>query len=159
MIWNLNYDLISQFQIGLKSLLRQGPEFYDDLVYKLKKIVGSNIFSAQFIKIISNKKKIGCNIYVMKQIHAWWPTQSRLATLLDFNCMPVDRTSDAMTVLTLKYLSINKMVGGLMLWLLSGSPRFICRISFALVFSFINCWVLIFLYLDLYVPGDDALIS
>ena len=25
------------------------PEFYGDLVYKLKKIVGSNIFSAQFI--------------------------------------------------------------------------------------------------------------
>ena len=47
--------LISKFQIGLKSLLRQGlskPEFYGDLVYKLKKIVGSNI-SAQFIKIIS----------------------------------------------------------------------------------------------------------
>ena len=26
------------------------PEFYGDLVYKLKKIVGSNNFSAQFIK-------------------------------------------------------------------------------------------------------------
>ena len=38
------YDLISKFQVGLKSLLRQGlsePEFYGDLVYKLKKIVGS----------------------------------------------------------------------------------------------------------------------
>ena len=36
------YDLISKFQVGLKSLLRQGlsePEFYGDLVYKLKKIV------------------------------------------------------------------------------------------------------------------------
>ena len=33
------YDLISKFQIGLKSLLHQGlsePEFYGDLVYKLK---------------------------------------------------------------------------------------------------------------------------
>ena len=33
------YDLISKFQIGLKSLLRKGlskPEFYGDLVYKLK---------------------------------------------------------------------------------------------------------------------------
>ena len=49
------YDLISKFQIGLKSFLCQGlsdPEFYGDLVYKLKKIVGSNNFSAQFIKII-----------------------------------------------------------------------------------------------------------
>ena len=37
------YDLISKFQVGLKSLLRQGlsePDFYGDLVYKLKKIVG-----------------------------------------------------------------------------------------------------------------------
>ena len=54
------YDLISKFQIGLKSLLRQGlsePDFYGDLVYKLKKIVGSNNFSAQFIKIISHYKK------------------------------------------------------------------------------------------------------
>ena len=41
------YDLISKFQVGLKSLLRQRlsePEFYGDLVYKLKKIVGSNNF-------------------------------------------------------------------------------------------------------------------
>ena len=47
------YDFISKFQFGLKSLLRQGilePAFYGDLVYlyKLKKIVGSNHFSAQF---------------------------------------------------------------------------------------------------------------
>ena len=41
------YDLISKFQVGHKSLLRQGlsePDFYGDLVYKLKKIVGSNNF-------------------------------------------------------------------------------------------------------------------
>ena len=51
------YDLISKFQVGLKSLLRQGlsePDFYGDLVHKLKKIVCSNNFSAQFIKIISH---------------------------------------------------------------------------------------------------------
>ena len=43
---------MSKFQIGLESLLRQRlseSEFYGDLVYKLKKIVGSNNFSAQFI--------------------------------------------------------------------------------------------------------------
>ena len=46
------YDLISKFQVGLKSLLHQGlseSDFYGDLVYKLKKIVGSSNFSAQFI--------------------------------------------------------------------------------------------------------------
>ena len=64
------YDLISKFQVGLKSLLRQGlsePDFYGDLVHKLKKIVGSNKFSAQFIKIISHYKKIGFNINVLQQ--------------------------------------------------------------------------------------------
>ena len=51
------YDLISKFQVGLKSLLHQGlsePDFSGDLVYKLKKSVGSNNISAQFIKIISH---------------------------------------------------------------------------------------------------------
>ena len=35
------YELISKFNVGLKSLLHQGlsePEFYGDLVYKFKKI-------------------------------------------------------------------------------------------------------------------------
>ena len=62
--------VLSKFQVGLKSLLRQGlsePDFYGDFVYKLKKIVGSNNFSAQFIKIISNYKKIGYNINVLQQ--------------------------------------------------------------------------------------------
>ena len=64
------YDLISKFQVGLKILLRQGlsePEFYGDLVYKLKKLVGSNNFSAQFIKIITHYKKIGYTINVLQQ--------------------------------------------------------------------------------------------
>ena len=82
------YDLISKFQVGPISLLRQGlsePEFYDDLVYKLKTIVGPNYFSAQFIKIISHYQKIGYNI-------------NDFAFL--FNCRPVDPTSDSMTVPT-----------------------------------------------------------
>ena len=56
------HKLRKTFSIGLKSLLRKGlsePDFYGDLVYRLKKIVGSNNFSAQFIKIISHYKKIG----------------------------------------------------------------------------------------------------
>ena len=51
------YDLIHKFQVGLKSLWCQGlsgPEFYGDFAYKLKRNVGSNNFSAQFIKIISH---------------------------------------------------------------------------------------------------------
>ena len=98
------YDLISKFQIGLKSLLRQGlsePEFYGDLVYKLKKIVGSNIFSAQFIKIISHYKRISYNINVLQQIACLMinPIMFDNYAFL-FNCTPVGRTSDSMTVPT-----------------------------------------------------------
>ena len=98
------YDLISKFQVGLKSLLRQGlsePDFYGDLVYKLKKIVGSNNFSAQFIKIISHYKKIGYNINVLQQTACLVVnpiTVGNFAFL--FNCTPVGRTSDPMMVPT-----------------------------------------------------------
>ena len=96
------YDLISKFQVGLKSILRQGlsePEFYGDL--KLKKIVGSNIFSAQFIKIISHYKKIGYNINVLQQTACLVVnpiTVGNFAFL--FNCTLVGRTSDSIEVST-----------------------------------------------------------
>ena len=98
------YDFISKFQVGLKSLLRQGlsePEFSGDLVYKLKKIVGSDNFSAQFIKIISHNKKIGYNINVLQQTSCLVVnpiTVGNFAFL--FNCTPVGRTSISMTVTT-----------------------------------------------------------
>ena len=96
--------MISKFQVGLKCLLRQGlsePEFYGDLVYKLKKIVGSYNFSAQFIKIISHYKKIGYNINVLQQTACLVVnpiTVGNFAFL--FNCMPVGQTSDSITVRT-----------------------------------------------------------
>ena len=61
---------VSNFNIGFKSLLRQElweTDFYGDSMYKLKKIVGSNNFSMQFIKIISHYRKIGYNINVLQQ--------------------------------------------------------------------------------------------
>ena len=97
-------EMISKFQVGLKSLLRQGlsePEFYGDLVYKLKKIVGSYNFSAQFVKIISNYKKIGYNINVLQQTAYFVVNPITIGNFaFPFNCMPVGRTSDSMTVPT-----------------------------------------------------------
>ena len=96
--------LISKFQVGLKSLLHQGLselEFYGDLVYKLKKIIGYNNFSAQFIKIISHYKKNGYNINVLQQTACLVVnsiTVGNFAFL--FNCLPMDRTSNSMTVST-----------------------------------------------------------
>ena len=97
-------DLISGFHVGLGSLLRRGlsgPGFYGDLVYRLKGIVGSNNFSAQFIKIISHYKKIGCNVGVLRQtacLVVGPVTVGGFAFL--FNCTPVGRTSDSMMVPT-----------------------------------------------------------
>ena len=102
------YNLISKFQVGLKSLLCEGlpePEFYGDLVYKLKKIVGSYNFSAQFIKIISHYKKIGYNINVLQQTACLVVnpiTVGDFAFL--FNCMSVSLTSDSMTVPTYRLI-------------------------------------------------------
>ena len=73
-IYRQCYDLISKFQVVLKSLFCKGflePEFYDDLVYKLKKIVGSNNFSAQFIKIISHYKRLAITLIHCNRLHAW----------------------------------------------------------------------------------------
>ena len=100
-----NYHLISKFQIGLKSLLRQAlsPEFYGELVYKLKNIVGSNNFSALFIKIISQYENIGYKINVLQQTAClvFNPiTLGNFAFL--FDCTLLGRTSESMTVPTLR---------------------------------------------------------
>ena len=96
--------MISKFQVGLKSLLRKGlseHEFYGDLVYKLKKIVGSYNFSAQFIKIISHYKKIGYNINVLQQTACLVVNPITVGDFsFLFNCTPGGRTSDYMTVPT-----------------------------------------------------------
>ena len=70
-------------------------------MYKLKKIVGSDNFSAQFIKIISHYKKIGYNINVLQQTACLVVnpiTFCNFAFL--FNCTPVGGTSDSMMVPT-----------------------------------------------------------
>ena len=81
-------------------LLYQGlsePEFYGDLVYKLKKNVGRADFSDQLGKIIVRFKRIGCNINIMQQSAClvFNPiTVNNFAS--PFNCMPVGRASDSM---------------------------------------------------------------
>ena len=55
-----HYELVSKFKVGLKSLLQQGlsePEFYGDLVYKLRKFVS---------RVIMPYNRIGYN-NVMRQ--------------------------------------------------------------------------------------------
>ena len=42
-----HFDLVSKYNVGLKTLLLQGlsePEFHGDLVYKFRKMIGKNDF-------------------------------------------------------------------------------------------------------------------
>ena len=79
------YDLISKFQVGLKSLLCKGlsePEFFGDLMYKLKMIVGANNFQRSSLKYFPIIKRLAVALMYYNRLHAWWSTQSWLATLL-----------------------------------------------------------------------------
>ena len=63
-----HFDIVSKYNVGWKTLLLQGlsePEFYGDLVYKFRKIIGKNDFPYHFKKIIVRYKKIGYNIGVL----------------------------------------------------------------------------------------------
>ena len=73
-------------------------EFNGDLVYKLKKIVCSNKFSAQFFNIISGYKNIGYTINVLRQTACFVVNQIMVDNFsFLFDCTLVDQTSDSMT--------------------------------------------------------------
>ena len=83
--------------------------------------------------------------------HAWWSTQSRLATLL---CSLIARQWVGLQTLWRfrpKNLSIDEMVGAYCFGCLWGPSGFTFWISFAPVFSFIYCWVLIFALSPFYI--------
>ena len=90
-----HFDLASNFNIGLKSLLQQGlsePEFYRDLVYKF------NGFSTQFRKIILRYIEIGCNIDVIRQTACMVVNPITINNFVShFCCTPAGRASDFLT--------------------------------------------------------------
>ena len=68
--YRLHYELVSKFNIGLKTLLHQGlskPECYGDLLYKFKIIVGRADFSDQFRKKNHMLQTYGYNLNIMRQ--------------------------------------------------------------------------------------------
>ena len=95
-----HYELISKYNVGLKTLLSGGrsePEFYGDLVYKFKKLKGINDFSFQFRKIITRYKRIGYNLNVMRQSACLVFNPIMVDNYAAFfNCTPVGRASDSM---------------------------------------------------------------
>ena len=84
------------------------PQFYGDLVYKLKKKkkkkkknISRADFSDQFIKIIICYKRIGYNVNIMQQSAClvFNPiTVNNFASLI--NCTPVGRASDSVMTQT-----------------------------------------------------------
>ena len=60
-----HFDLIPKYNVGLKTILLQGlfePEFYGDLVFQIRKIIGKYVFPYHFKKIIVRYKKFGYNM-------------------------------------------------------------------------------------------------
>ena len=114
------------------------------LLYKLKKIVGSNNFSAQFIKTFPIIKRLAITLMYCNRLHAWWSTQSWLATLLSSLIARQWVGLQTLWWFQLKNLSIDEMVGSRCFGCLSGTQGFTCWISFVPVFIFIYCWVCVF---------------
>ena len=92
---------MSKYNCGLKRLLLQDlsePEFYGDLVYKFRKIIGKNDFPYHFKKIIVRYKKIDYNIDVLRQTACFVVNPIKVDSFAYlFNCTTVGRASDCMT--------------------------------------------------------------
>ena len=102
--------MISKYNVGLKTLLCKGlsePEFYGDLVYKFKKLIGINDFSFQFRKIITRYRRIGYNLNVMRQSACLVFNPIMVDNYAAFfNCTPVGRASDSMMATTKLFILV-----------------------------------------------------
>ena len=87
--------------LGNTSATFQGilePEFYGDLVYIFRKIIGKSNFSEQFRKLINRYKRIGYSLDIMRQTACLVVNPNIVdgyASL--FNCTTAVRVSDSMT--------------------------------------------------------------
>ena len=62
--------MVEKHNVSLKTLLQKGisePEFYGDLVYRFRKILGKSNFSEQFRKLINRYKRIAISLDIMRQ--------------------------------------------------------------------------------------------
>ena len=93
-----HFDIVSKYNVGLKTLLLQGlsePEFYGDLVYKFRKIVGKIDFPCRFGGVIVRCGRIGYNINVMRRTACLVVGPVGVGSFAYlFNCTTVGRTSD-----------------------------------------------------------------
>ena len=89
---------MSKYNVGLKTLLLEGlseAEFYGDLVYKFRKIIGKNDFPYHFKKIIVRYKKTGYNVDVLQQTACLVVNPIKVNSFAYlFNFTTIGRTSD-----------------------------------------------------------------
>ena len=74
------------------------PEFYGDLVYRFRKIVGKSNFSEQFRKLFNRYKRIGYSLDIMRQTACLVVNPIIVDGYASFfNCTTAVRASDSMT--------------------------------------------------------------
>ena len=88
--------------IFLKTLLQQGisePVFYNDLIYKFKRIVCKPNFIDQFKKTIKHYKRVGYNMDIMQSACLVMNPITVDSFGFPFNCTTVGQASDLMAAL------------------------------------------------------------
>ena len=81
-----HFELIEKYHVSLKKLMQQGictnPEFYGDLEYKIKKIIGNQNFSNLFKRIVNRFKRAGYSLDILRQTACLVLTQSWLKAMM-----------------------------------------------------------------------------
>ena len=96
-----HFELIETYHVSLKKLMQQGicnPEFYGDLVYKFKKIIGNSNFYNRLKRIVNRFKIAGYSLDIMWQTAClvFNPIMVEDYAAL-FSCTAVVQASDSMT--------------------------------------------------------------
>ena len=145
--------MISKFQVGLESLSKGFQNLNSMVTWCInwRILLAPIIFQRSSLKYFPIIKRLAIKLMYFNRLHAWWSTESRLATLL--SSLIARRWVELQTLwwFRLKDLSIDEMVGTWCFGCLSGPLGFTCWISFPPVFSFIYCWVLIFALSSCYI--------
>ena len=106
MIWYLN----SKLDLNLSC----AKDFRSWILWWLgvsKKIVGSNNFKRSSLKLFPITKRLAITLMYCSRLHAWWSTQSQLATLLSSLIARQSVRFQTLWRFPLKDLSIDVMVG------------------------------------------------
>ena len=96
-----HFELIEKYHVNVKKLMQQGicnPEFYGDLVYKFKKIIGNPNVLHPFKRIVNRFRRAGYTLDIMRQTAClvFNPLMVEGYAAL-FSCTAVVQASDSMT--------------------------------------------------------------